>query len=68
LNTCCCFQQAGAVEIKTNIQNSKFDTSKLMSCRGQKLVPKCRSEYIKKEYFEFTVRRVSYLTKYTRSY
>ena len=33
-----------------------------MSCQGQKSCDKCRSEYIKKEYFGFRVRRVSYLT------
>ena len=32
IHICCCFLQAGTVEkIKTNIQNSKFDTFKLMS-------------------------------------
>ena len=52
------------MEIKTNIQNLKFDTSKSMNCRGQNLVTNVvpKSEYIKKEYFEFRVRRASYLT------
>ena len=37
-NICCCLLQAGWLEkIKTNIQYSKFDTSKLMSYQGHEI-------------------------------